>query len=149
MINTLKKDTILTTIKSLYAKYGTILRYLIMGGLTTLVNIVVFWLCYHPLHQGWAVANWWSWLASVLFAFFTNRTIVFHSKRHSWLGFLAEMAAFFGLRIVSLGLDYLCMWLFIDLIGWGALIAKILTQVVVVVTNYIFSKLIFKPTAHP
>ncbi|MFD1485487.1 GtrA family protein [Lacticaseibacillus baoqingensis] len=123
-----------------------VLAYLIFGVLTTLVNIGVFALATR-LSLSWQGANFWAWLLSVLFAFVTNKRWVFKSQTTSWGSFLWEFSKFIGARVLSLGIDYACMFLFIQALSWHDLAAKIVTQVVIVVANYLLSKfLIF--TAH-
>ena len=45
-------------------------------------------------------------------------------------------------RLFSLGVDYLCMWLLIDVLGWNELLSKIADNVIVVIINYVLSKLV-------
>lgn len=126
-------------------KLWEVFIYLFFGGLATVVNIVSFALAYQGLHLSWPISNAISWICSVLFAFVTNKIWVFHSKTEG-LGALAwEFGKFFLARVVSFGMDMACMYLLIDMLHTGNLVAKVITQVVVVVANYIFSKVfIFK-----
>lgn len=122
------------------------LTYLIFGGLTTLVNLVVYFLFRDIFDFHYMIANVISWAASVLFAFFTNKIWVFEAKsetkKESWLAFWK----FLFFRVLSLGLDMACMYLLISVVGSGDFIAKLVTQIVVVLANYVFSKfLIFAP----
>jgi len=114
--------------------------YLFFGGMTTVVNIAVYLLCRHVFGLYYQVANVISWAISVLFAYFTNKIWVFEAttvdRRAAWLSF----AKFIFFRILSLGLDMLCMYVMISLLHSGDLSAKIVTQVVVVLANYLFSK---------
>lgn len=119
--------------------------YLFFGGLATVVNIVTFALAYQAFHLSWPVSNAISWICSVLFAFVTNKLWVFQSKTESIPALVWEFAKFIFYRVLSFGMDMACMYLFIDMLHTGNLIAKIITQIVVVVANYIFSKVfIFK-----
>ncbi|MGK0604377.1 GtrA family protein [Enterococcus gilvus] len=119
--------------------------YLFFGGLATIVNIVSFTLAYQAFHLSWPISNAISWICSVLFAFVTNKIWVFHSKTEGILALSWEFGKFFLARVVSFGMDMACMYLFIDMLHTGNLVAKIITQVVVVIANYIFSKVfIFK-----
>ncbi len=127
-----------------------VFTYLIFGGLTTVVNIVVFGLAIR-LGISWQIANFLAWLLSVLFAFVTNKLWVFNSHAANFGGLAWEFIMFMAARIVSLGLDYGCMFVFIDVIGWSQMVAKLLTQVVIVIANYAFSKFIVfrnKPSDH-
>lgn len=114
--------------------------YLFFGGLTTVVNIVVFWIANTQLTLSWQLSNSISWLLSVLFAFVTNKLWVFHSKAANWGGLVLEFAKFIVARIISFGMDMLVMFLLIDLIHTNDLVAKVVTQVIVVIANYFFSK---------
>ena len=60
------------TVNKIYARYGEILRYLIVGGLTTVINVALFYLLFQ-IHLSWFWANLAAWLASVMFAFVANK----------------------------------------------------------------------------
>lgn len=128
--------------KELMIKYKEVLLYLIFGALTTLVNIVVYALCTKLFHINWEISNIIAWVLSVLFAYVTNRKYVFESKSSN---IVKEMSSFFGFRLLSFVLDMGFMYLFVDMIRMNDMIAKIIVQVIVIVLNYVFSKLfIFK-----
>ncbi|MFU0831815.1 MAG: GtrA domain-containing protein [Oscillospiraceae bacterium] len=116
--------------------------YLVFGVLTTVINLVVFEICYNHLSWSWQVANALAWILAVTFAFITNKVWVFRSKSLRKDVVLRELVSFFAARLFSLGVDYLCMWIFIDILLWSGLLAKIADNVIVVVINYIFSKLL-------
>ncbi|MHA3065396.1 GtrA family protein [Lacticaseibacillus saniviri] len=128
---------------ALFRKYETLIRYLFIGGLTTLVNIVVFFIL-NAMHMPILWANTVAWLVSVIFAFFTNKSVVFQSQYTNRRRFIQELVAFFVLRALSLILDNGIMCLGITAIGLSVLLVKLVSQVVVIVANYVFSKLIFK-----
>lgn len=115
--------------------------YCFFGGLTTLVNIVTFSLAYQLFGWSWPISNAFSWVCSVLFAFITNKLWVFHSKTESVKELTWEFSKFLFARLVSFGLDMACMYLMIDILHTGNMPAKIVTQVFIVIANYIFSKL--------
>lgn len=119
--------------------------YLFFGGLATVVNIVTYAVAFQLFHLSWPVSNAISWICSVLFAYVTNKVWVFQSKTGNFKELAWEFGKFVFARVVSFGMDMICMYLFIDMLHTGNLIAKIITQVVVVVANYVFSKVfIFK-----
>ena len=119
--------------------------YLFFGGLATVVNILSFTLAYQAFYLSWPISNAISWICSVLFAFVTNKLWVFQSKTEGVQALAWEFGKFLFARIISFGMDMACMYLFIDMLHTGNLIAKIITQIVVVVANYVFSKVfIFK-----
>lgn len=131
----------------LYKKYKELINYLIVGGLTTVVSLGVYYGCVLTfLNPEVAVqlqaANVLSWIAAVTFAYFTNRKYVFESKNENRL---QEAVAFYGSRVTTLLLDMLCMFLMVTLMGWNDKVAKLIVQVLVTVANYILSKfLVFR-----
>lgn len=129
---------------SLYKRYKEIVNYLIVGGLTTVVSLGVYYGCVLTiLDPEVAVqlqaANIISWIAAVTFAYFTNRKFVFESKNENKL---KEAAAFYGSRVTTLLMDMGCMFLMVTLLGWNDKIAKLIVQVFVTVANYVLSKFI-------
>lgn len=133
------------TMKKLLKKYEEAISYLFFGGLTTAVNIVAFYLLNTTLGIQYLVANAISIVVSILFAFFTNKKYVFKSESRTFREWLKEFVLFIGFRTVSAFFDMLSMWLLVDFLNTNANIAKILTQFIVVVLNYFFSKFfIFK-----
>lgn len=131
-------------IRALFKKYEAFISYVFFGGLTTLINLVVFWVTHEQMGINWAVANIIAWFLSVLFAFFTNKTWVFHSRYTTVWAFLKEIFLFFGARGASLVIDQSIMWIGIDLLHVGAMLTKLVDQIVVILINYVFSKWIFK-----
>ena len=106
---------------------------------TFFVNIAVYFLFEDVLGVNYLISNIIAWFFSVLFAYITNRIWVFESKSPD---ILKEMALFFGGRIFSGVVDTALMYLFIDVMMIGDTISKIVVQIIVIVLNYIFSKLI-------
>ena len=116
--------------------------YIVFGVCTTLINIVVFQIANGPLRWSWQAANILAWILAVAFAFITNKLFVFKSKSFAANVVWREFFEFIGARLLSLGIDYLCMWLLIDICLWSALPAKIADNVIVIIINYVLSKLI-------
>ena len=128
----------------LYRKNKEIINYLIVGILTTVVSLGVYYFCvlsflnpHNPIQL--QAANVISWIAAVTFAYFTNRKYVFESKNPN---ILQEGAAFFASRITTLLMDMGTMFLLVTILGMSDKIAKLIVQVLVTVGNYIFSKLL-------
>lgn len=120
--------------------------YLFFGGLATVVNIVTYMVAKELLGFDLVWSNTFSWIAAVLFAFVTNKLWVFHSKTEGTAALLLEFGKFVFYRILSFVMDMGVMILLIDILHVNDLVSKIITQVLVVVANYLFSKLfIFKP----
>ena len=129
----------------LYNKYREIIDYIIFGGLTTLVNIVVFYIFDTLLGWPYLIANAVAIVLSILFAYITNKRFVFKTNDMTAKENIMEFLKFIGFRLVSGLADMATMWLLVDLISLDTNIAKLLTQFIVVVLNYVFSKLfIFK-----
>ena len=127
---------------SWFNKCREVLMYLVFGGLTTLVNIVAFFIL-RKLSVSVYISNLIAWVVAVLFAFITNKLFVFESKDKSKIG--KELISFFGFRILSLGVDMGAMYLLLQVINTGEVYAKIIANVLVIILNYIFSKLfVFK-----
>lgn len=129
-------------IVGLYKKYEEIINYLIVGGMTTLVSICIYALFTKCFHVNYMIANVISWIISVLFAYITNRIFVFKSKSEN---IVLEIYQFFKYRIFSFIIEILLMYIFVELINIDDMISKVIVQVIVIVLNYVFSKLfVFK-----
>ena len=116
-----------------------LILYVVFGLLTTAVSIVTFHLCEALVH--YTVANIISWVLAVSFAYVTNRIFVFRSENRG-ARLVKEIALFFAARLFSLAVEEGGLVLLIDLLHMDSLIAKLILQVVVVVLNYILSKLV-------
>ena len=130
-------DKILYYIK----KYEGVLLYLIFGVLTTLVNFFVYHICYTKLHLPNLVSNTIAWIISVIFAFITNKVWVFKSKSFQFSKLVLELSTFVMARITTGFLDTAIMFVGVDVLKRNWIIAKVVSSVVVVILNYIFSKL--------
>ncbi|MBO0469621.1 GtrA family protein [Enterococcus sp. DIV0242_7C1] len=134
--------------KELFHKYKEVISYLVFGVATTVVNIVVFFICKDLFGIDYKISNTIGWFLSVLFAFFTNKYFVFASQHVDLRAFFKEMLLFYWYRILSFVIDMALMVLMIEWLHISDFWAKMVTQVVVIVLNYFFSKfLIFKNKA--
>ena len=132
-------------LKSLLIQYRDIIAYLFFGGCTTLVNIVAYWVAAYPLSMGTVPASVLAWFAAVLFAYVTNRKWVFHSQAVTRQEVTREIASFFGCRLATGVVDWGMMFVCVDLLRFNDMIIKIFANVVVIILNYVASKLlIFK-----
>ena len=122
-----------------FSRHREGLLYLFFGVLTTAISWGSFYLFHYTLSLGELLANPLSWVAAVLFAFFTNRTWVF--RTHGG-GFLREMALFFGARVGTLVFEEALIFLFVTVLSFHAMAVKMLGNVAVLVLNYLLSKLI-------
>lgn len=128
---------------ALCGKRRELIAYIIAGGLTTLVSLIVYYGCVLTfLDPRSAVelqtANVLSWIAAVAFAYLANRRFVFHSRNRN---IPREAAAFFAGRVGTLLLDMAVMFLGVTALGQNDKLVKLAAQVIVIVANYVISKL--------
>lgn len=143
-------------IKRLFNKYRELISYIFFGVLTTVVSLVSFRIFDVILGEKlYLLTNIISWVFAVIFAYITNKLWVFESKSWKASVVIKELIGFFGARILSLVIEEVGLWLMVDLLSMGEIsinifrfningnfIAKLIMQVVVVILNYIFSKLV-------
>ena len=129
-------------ILSLIRQYYDILAYLFFGVLTTAVNYLVYLPCYNLLHLSASLSNVIAWVAAVAFAYLTNKPFVF--KSHDWSAktVVPELSKFVGSRVLSGALETAIIFVTVDMLFWNGNIMKLVTSVLVVVLNYVASKLI-------
>lgn len=137
--------------KKLFEKYREIIMYLIFGVLTTLVSLLFYSLFVSLLPLSITAASALSWVISVTFAFVTNKQFVFLSRSREKKTVLKELVSFFLARgisgIVEIFLPeiFFKIGLSFSLFGVKGLVSKIIVNVIVIILNYIFSKLwVFK-----
>ena len=128
--------------QTLLEKYRDVIPYVFFGACTTLVNIVVYWLFAHPLRVPVVPSTIIEWVFSVLFAYVTNRKWVFHSTERSARGIAREMVQFFGFRLGTGVLDWVGMYVLVDVLHFNDVWMKIILNIVVIVLNYLASKLV-------
>ncbi len=132
----------------MYKKYEEAINYLFFGFLAFLVNMVAYALAVWVLGADdekvvlVLASTSFAWVVAVLFAYWTNRSFVFKSKVKGKEGIWKEFSAFVGARIVTGGMELVIMYVMVDLAGIHNMIAKFVCNVVVIVSNYIFSKLL-------
>ncbi len=118
------------------------IRYLIAGGCTTLVNLVAFFLLRNLTNINRNFCNAIAIAMAIAFAYFANKLFVFESKKLGVAGTITEAISFVGMRLVSMLVEILGFALLCDSFRLNELVSKLLVQVVVLVLNYLFSKLI-------
>lgn len=143
-------------IKTLFCRYRELIVYIIAGGLTTVVNISVFALCNYILGKDLhLVSNCVAWIASVAFAYVINKIWVFRSESWEKSVIIKEIPNFVSGRVFSFAVEEIGLFLLVDVlllknitldvmsfdIG-GEMIAKVIMSVIVVILNYVFSKLV-------
>ena len=129
-------------IKALASRYRDIIVYLVFGVLTTAVNYIVYLPCYNVLGLSGSASNAIAWVGAVAFAYLTNKPFVFRSHDWSAKTVVPELTKFVGCRVGSGVLETAIIFLTVDLLGWNGNVMKLLTSVLVVVLNYIGSKLL-------
>lgn len=132
-------------LRTLFTKYRSIITYLVFGVLTTVVNYLVYYPLYNAAGLSAAISNSVSWVAAVVFAYFTNKLFVFESKSWEAKVALPEFLKFVGLRLASGVAETGLLLVFVDLLRFNGNMWKIITSILVVILNYVFSKfLVFK-----
>lgn len=141
-------------IKNLFIKYffryKSIILYIFFGGLTTLINIVSYYIFKNYVFSDLpflanTLGNAIAWLFSVLFAFVTNKIWVFESKSWNRNIIIKEIISFFSFRFATGLVDMGIMIIGVDFLKFNDLITKILSNIFVLISNYIGSKFfIFK-----
>lgn len=129
-------------IRFLLEKYREIISYLFFGVLTTAVNFVVYLPAYNILGFSASVSNMIAWVVAVVFAYFVNKLFVFRSLDWSRQTVIPELTKFVAARVLSGVLETGILLVTVDIMGWNGNIWKFVTQVLVVISNYVFSKLI-------
>ena len=136
-------------IKELFDKYYDMIAYLFFGVLTTALNYLVYIPCYNVLKEtafmgdlAATVSNGIAWTVAVIFAFLTNKPFVF--KSHDWSAktVIPELGKFLGCRIGSGVMETLILLVTVDCLNWNGNVMKLITNVLVVIVNYVGSKLL-------
>lgn len=123
-------------------KHREILAYMFFGVMTTVVNYAVYIPAYNLAHLPAVFSNMLAWLASVIFAFLTNKPFVFHSHNWSAKVVLPELGKFMSCRLSTGLLETGIIFLSVDILHGNGNLWKLLTSVVVVIVNYVVSKLL-------
>ncbi len=130
-------------VKELYLKYKEIINYIIFGGLTTVVNFVSYFVIAKVFYIDEVISNGIAWFISVLFAYVTNKLFVFESKKSGFKEIAVELTSFFLARILSgICCDVGTFAVMVKVFNINDVVAKIVTQIMVIIMNYILSKLV-------
>ena len=130
-------------IKKIYLKNKKIINYLIFGILSTAINLIIYYgLTLTVLTPNNAfylqLSNIISWIGAVIFAYITNRKYVFESKNKN---IIKECSSFFGARVITLIMDMIIMFIGVTLLKGNDRVIKMISQIVVIISNYLFSKI--------
>ena len=135
----------LKRMKKLLQQHKELILYIVFGALTTAVNYVVYLPLYNLLHLSAAVSNGIAWAAAVLFAYISNKLFVFQSRGWSLETILPELGKFTLCRVGSGVVETLIIYITVDCMDMNGNLMKLLTSILVVILNYIASKLfVFK-----
>ena len=122
-------------------KYKSYILYLAFGAGTTLINLVVYQMCYYGLEISNVKAVISAWLAAVLFAFVTNKLWVFESKR-TGSKIITECITFFSCRMLTGIFDLLIMYYAVDVFEFDAFLWKLISNIAVIVLNYLTGRFV-------
>ena len=132
-------------ISKLFIKYKSFVMYMIFGVLTTVINLVTYYICFNVLNISNVISTIIAWVLAVAFAFVTNKIWVFDSKSFDSKILFHEIPTFFGARIATGILDVVIMYIAVDILSWNSTVWKLVSNVIVIILNYIASKfVIFK-----
>ena len=126
----------------IYKTHIEVMRYLIFGALTTVINILTYYICLYILHIPNLISNIIAWILSVIVAYLTNRKYVFDSKAEAPKAIIIEVISFFASRIATLLVDEGIMYITVDKFLWNGLLMKIISNIIVIILNFVLSKLV-------
>ena len=130
----------LSIFEPFYKKHKETLLYLFFGGLSFILSMLLYYIFSEIFAMNVLIANIVSWVIVVAFCFVTNKTYVFEDKSEKTI--IAQLLSFYIGRLVTLGIEELILFVFITLLSFNNMIVKIIAQIIVIILNYIFSKLI-------
>ena len=136
---------VLNIFEPFYKKHKEGLLYLFFGGLAFFLSIFLYWFMYSVMHLNELVNNTIDWIICVAFQFFTNRTWVFDGKVDNTRDFVKQAASFTLGRLFTLVVENVLLFIFITMLGFAQMPVKLAATFVVIVLNYVISKLfVFK-----
>lgn len=131
---------LLQTLITKFVNYETI-SYLVVGVLTTIISIGVFTGCYRKLKMSTVLSNIISWVIAVAFAYVANKIFVFRSPSWELTIVMKEVVGFVSARLLTLGFDIAFIYVTVDKLHFNDVLSKIASNVVVMILNYVASKL--------
>lgn len=141
LFDRLMRLPLLRLFEPFYKKHKEGLLYLFFGGVTTLVSFAVFWLFEGPLALDALVANLISWIAAVAVAYITNRIWVFTAHAEGLFAVSLEILSFYLSRVATFLIEEALLLLFVTWLALPAMPVKIAASILVVLLNYVFSKI--------
>ena len=125
-----------------------LVSYLFAGVATTLVNYIVYFIVTRPFGSLIApevltvVGTCVAWLVAVIFGYVVNKVYVFHTRSETFAALMKEMMSFIAMRLVSFGMELVLMFVTVDLLGLNDLVMKLVINILVIIANYVCSKLV-------
>lgn len=132
----------LRVLEPFYKKYKEVLMYLFFGGIAFFLNIGLFALFNGSLGMNELIANVFCWIICVTFQYITNKTWVFEGRTDSFKALIIQIASFFGGRLFTLLVEEVILAVFITWLSFNSMAVKLAAQVVVIILNYVISKLL-------
>ena len=132
----------MSRIRELAMIYRGVILYIVFGAMTTFVNMAAYWLCFDVLGIPNVLSTVIAWVLAVGFAFITNKLWVFDSRSFDGKTLRHEIPAFFGARLLTGLLDVGIMYVTVDVMRWNAIAWKLVSNIIVIILNYIASKLV-------
>lgn len=132
----------------MYKKHEEGINYLIFGFLAFVLNYILYFIFADAIAMHYMAATGLSWVLTVVFAYWTNRTFVFKSQSKETASVVQEFVSFIGARIATEVLELVLMYVMVDLCQVNDKISKLVCQVIVILANYVLSKIwIFRDTS--
>ena len=128
--------------KEYYKKYREGITYLISGGIATFLNIGVFALLTYMFKINYGISNIIAIIVSIIFQYISNKFIVFESNRNTFKENVKEFVSFISCRVITMIMDQAMMTIGVEKLGINELVMKVIVNIIVIIVNYIFSKLI-------
>ena len=121
------------------------ISYVIFGILTTIINLISYYFFSNIITINYLISNTIAWIISVIFAYMTNKLYVFNSKSIRIDIIIKEFTKFINCRLASGIIEMILLFLLVDMLAVNDIISKLVIGVIVVILNFIFSKLfVFK-----
>ena len=118
-----------------------LVSYLFVGVATTVVNYVVYYIATRMLGMGVIAGTWTAWVFAVAFGYAANKAFVFKTHCENTAALVKEAVSFFAMRLVSLGMETVLMFVTVEVMGLNDLVMKLIVNLVVIIANYVFSKM--------
>lgn len=131
---------VLRIFEGFYRTHKEVLLYLLFGGISFFLNVILFALIEHMFQISELINNVIGWVVCVLFQFVTNRTWVFAARTDGMSEIFRQMASFFGGRLLTLAVEELILAVFISWLQLNTMGVKVVAQIIVILLNYLLSK---------